>query len=69
MPQLCELTVYFGEEGGRALAEGLMAPWKKPLVQPAARLLLRRRPFKPELVDSLRHNADELFMRSKSGVA
>ncbi len=35
------------------LAEGLMAPREKPLAQPAARWLLRGRPFEPELVDSL----------------
>ncbi len=63
MPQLCELNVYFGEEGGRALAEGLMAPWKKPLIQPAARLLLRRRPFKPELVSAF------VIMRMSSSCA
>ncbi len=39
-----------------------MAPLKKPLVQPAARCFLRRRPFKPELDDSLFHNTDELFI-------
>ncbi len=57
------------EEGGRALAESLMATREKPLVQLAARWLLRRRPFEPELVDRLRHNADELFIRSESGTA
>ncbi len=59
----------FGEEGGRALAEGLMAPREKPLVQPAARWLLRRRLFEPELFDSLCHDADELLIRSESGAA
>ncbi len=52
----------FGEEGGRALAECLMAPGEKSLVQPAARWLLRSRPFDSELVDSLCHNADELLI-------
>ncbi len=42
VPRFRELTVDFGEEGGRALAEGLMAPREKPLVQSAARWLLRR---------------------------
>ncbi len=42
--RFCELVVYFREEGGRALAEGLMAPRKKPLVQPTARWLLGWRP-------------------------
>ncbi len=40
-----ELIVDFREEEGQALAEGLMEPREKPLVQPAARWLLRRRPF------------------------
>ncbi len=53
-----------GKKEDERLAEGLMAPQKKPLIQPAARWLLRQRPFEPELVDSLRHNADELFIRS-----
>ncbi len=39
-----------------------MAPREQPLIQPAARWLLRRRPFKPELVDSLCHDADELLI-------
>ncbi len=37
-----------------------MAPREKPLVQPAARWLLRQRPLEPELVDSFCHNADVL---------
>ncbi len=32
----------FGEERGRAVVEGLMAPRYKPLVQPATRWLARR---------------------------
>ncbi len=60
MPRFCELIVNFGKEGGRVLAEGLMAPREKPLVQPAARWLLRQRPLEPELVDSFCHNADVL---------
>ncbi len=60
MPRFCELIVNFGKEGGRALAEGLMAPREKPLVQPAARWLLRQRPLEPKLVDSFCHNADVL---------
>ncbi len=68
-PRFCELVVHFGKEGGRVLAESLMAPQEKPLVQPAARWFLRQRPFEPELVDSLCHNTDELFIRSESGVA
>ncbi len=59
----------FGEEGGGALAEGLMAPREKLLVQPAARWLLRRRPFEPELIDSLSHDANEFIIRFESGVA
>ncbi len=51
----------FVEEGGRALAGGLMASREKTLVQNAARWLLRRRPFKPELIDRLCHDADELL--------
>ncbi len=66
--QFCELVVYFGDERGQALAEGLMAPRKKPLVQPAARWFLRQRPFEPELVDCLCRNADKLFICSESGV-
>ncbi len=54
----------FGEEGGRAFAEGLMATREKPLVQPAARWLLRRRPFESELIDSLCNDADELLISS-----
>ncbi len=34
-PRFCELIVDFGKEGGRALADGLMAPREKPFVQPA----------------------------------
>ncbi len=56
----------FGEEGGRAMAGGLMAPRKKTLVQPAARWLLRRRPFKPELIDRLCHDADERYVKRTS---
>ncbi len=67
-PRFCELVVNFGEEGGQALAEGLTAPRKKPLVQHAARWFLRRRPFESELVDSLCHIVDELFILSESGV-
>ncbi len=36
---------------------------EKTLVQPAARWLLRWRPFEPELIDSLCHDADELLIR------
>ncbi len=68
MPRYRELVINFGEEGGQALAGGLMAPREKTLVQPAARWLLRRRPFKPELIDRLCHDADELLIRSESGV-
>ncbi len=42
---------------------------EEPLIQPASRWLLRRRPFEPELVDTLSHDADELFIRPESGVA
>ncbi len=38
-PRFHELVVYFGEEGEGALAEDLIAPQKKPLVQPAARMV------------------------------
>ncbi len=55
-PQFRELVVYFGEERERVLTESLMAPRKKTLIQPAVRWFLRRRPFEPELVDSLCHN-------------
>ncbi len=43
VPQCRELVMNFGEERGRAVVEGLMAPRYKPLVQPATRWLLRRR--------------------------
>ncbi len=68
-PQFSELVVDFGKEGGRALAGGQLAPLEKPLVQPAARRLLRRRPLEPELIDSLCHHTDELLVRSRSGAA
>ncbi len=58
-PRFCELIVDFWKEGGRALADGLMVPREKPLVQPPTRWLLRRRPFEPELVDTLCHDTDE----------
>ncbi len=56
----------FGKEGGQALAGGQLAPREKPLVQPAARRLLRRRLLEPELIDSLCHHTDELLIRSGS---
>ncbi len=68
-PRFSELVVYFGEEWGQALAEGLMVPREKPLVQPATRWLLRQRPLETELIDSLCHDTDELLIRSESGVA
>ncbi len=64
-----KLVVDFGEEGGRALAGGLMVPWEKPLVQPAVRWLLRRRPLEPKFTDSLCHDMDKLLVRSGSGDA
>ncbi len=57
-----------GKKGDERWRGGLMAPWEKPLVQPAARWLLRWRPLEPELIDSLCHDTD-LLIRSESGVA
>ncbi len=46
-PRFSELVGDFWKEGGRALVGGLLAPREKPLVQPAARRLLRQRPASP----------------------
>ncbi len=62
VPRFSELVVDFGKEGGRALAGGLLAPRKKPLVQPAARRLLRRRPLELELTTAF----DITWTRSSS---
>ncbi len=59
----------FREEGGRALAGGLdSAPWKNTC--PACcEMAPQRRPFEPELIDSLCHNADELLNFSTLSLA
>ncbi|MGL4646261.1 MAG: hypothetical protein ACRCVL_03930, partial [Cetobacterium sp.] len=56
------------EERGRTLAGGLAASRQEPLVQPAARRLLRGGPLQMEIFDSSGEDAEKLGIHPSFGV-